>query len=343
MTSAVERAEFLRQLGRFDDAERAVREALAEAPEDPRLLAVLGSVLYGAGRFTEGLAAAEAACAGAPEAGAVHHVRAALLSALGRHPEAIDAARTAVSLAPEDAGPAMLHAQVLGRAGRLREAADAVRRAIALAPESAAAHLLLADIAGDLKDRRTARRGYEEALRLDPRNALARHDLAVLDANTRHPGRALRGLVEAGTLDPTLPIVLQTITVVLWHLSWRLRMLFVVATVATGIASLPGPGDQTSSARIAAAVALAIIGLLTWWTIRSLPSQTRPAVRAALRTDRPLSFTYAAIAVCVMLFLLVVATGIGALAAGVWFVLMLLGVLAAVVRIVRWLRRRLRR
>jgi Flp pilus assembly protein TadD len=157
-----------------------------------------------------------------------------------------------VSLAPHAPVIARAHAKVLSAARRLREARDAARHAIALDPESSNAQFLLADISAGLGDRRTARRAYEETLRLDPQNAAARHDLAVLDVNTRHPARALRGLVEAGRLDPTLSQVLRAITVVLWRLSWRLRMLFVVATVACIAASGPRPDEPTWPTRIAA-------------------------------------------------------------------------------------------
>ena len=63
-------------------------------------------------------------------------------------------------------------------------------------------------------------------------------------------------------------------------------------------------------------------------------------VRAALRTDRPLRFTYVAVTACVGIFLAVAVTGVGLLAAGVWMVLVALGLLAVAVRIVRGLRRR---
>ena len=337
--AALERAENLRRLGRLDDAERTLREALATAPDDPDLLGELGWVLYLADRPAEGLAAADSAVGAAPQEGRFHQIRACLLSELGRHDEAVRAAYAAAALQPQDPGIARTCARVLAAAGRLREAADAARHAVALAPESSAAHFTLADISDDLGDRRTARRAYEEALRLDPHNAVARHDLAVLDANTRHPIRALRGLVEAGTLDPTLPVVIRTITAVLWKLSWWLRMLFVAATVACVAASGARPDEPTWSARIAAAVALLVIGLLAWGTARRLPDRTRPAALAALRTDGPLRFTYLAIAACTLPILAVAVTGLGVFAGFVWLVLGLLGVLALAVRVVRRLRR----
>lgn len=337
--AALQRAESLRLLGRLDDAERTLREALAAAPHDAGLLSELAWVLDLADRQAEGLPAAEAAIALEPQEARHHQIRASLLSALNRHDEAVQAAFTAGSLRPEDPKVARTCARVLSVAGRKREAYDAARHAVALDPESSAAHLLVADIADDLRDRQTARRAYAEALRLDPQNALARHDLAVLDINTGHPAKGLRGLVEAGSLDPTMPIVLRTIAFVLWKLSWRLRMLFIPATIACVAASGGQVDDATWSARIAAAVSLLAIGLLTWWTVRDLPPGTRPAVLAAMRRDGPLRVTYLGLAACVLLFLAVAISGFGVFAGLVWLVLGLLGVLALLVGVLRKLRR----
>jgi tetratricopeptide (TPR) repeat protein len=338
VTTAFHRVEQLRLLARFEDAERAAREALAASPNDPGLLLALAAVLHESGRFVDGLAAAEAAAAAAPEFDRPHVVRAALLSGLGRHEEAVEAAYRALTLAPEETPGATMYAQVLKQAGRLPEAAQAARRVVALDPNSPAAHFLLADVTSDLGDRETARRAYEEVLRLDPQHAEARHDLAVLDARGHRPARALRGLIDAGMLAPGMPKVMQTITAVLWLLSWRLRMLLGLATVAVIGASGEDPLDSTWSGRIAAAIALAIAGGLTWWTVRDLPKQTRPVVRAALQGDGPLRLTYAAVAACVLLLAVVLITGVGVFAALVWLVLGLLGGLAIVVRTVRRLR-----
>ncbi|GAA1219787.1 tetratricopeptide repeat protein [Pseudonocardia alaniniphila] len=338
MTTALHRVEQLRLLGRFDDAERAAREALAASPNDPGLLLGLAAVLYESGRLVDGLAAAEAASAAAPEFDRPQVVRAAILSGLGRHDEAVEAAYRAVTLAPEETPGATMYAEVLKQAGRLPEAAQAARRVVELAPNSPASHFLLADVTSGLGDKETARQAYEEVLRLDPQHAVARHDLAVLDARGHRPAQALRGLIDAGMLAPGMPKVMQTIRAVLWQLSWRLRMLLGLATVAVIVFSGEDPLDSTWSGRIAAAVTLVIAGGLTWWTVRNLPKQTRPVVRAALQGDGPLRFTYVAVAACVLLLVVVLITGVGVFAALVWLVLGLLGGLAIVVRTVRRLR-----
>jgi tetratricopeptide (TPR) repeat protein len=327
--TAAQRVEHLRELGRLDDAEREARAALAAEPQDGALLAALAAVLLRAERHAEGLAAADAATAAAPQEERSHRLRALLLSRLGRHAEALAAGYASVSIAPEEPLAATAYARVLQGAGRLSDAVAVAHRVVALAPNSADAHFLLADVTSDLGDRATARLAYAETLRLDPQHAAARHDLAVLDARSHRPARALKGLIDAGTMDPSMPQVLQTVTAVLWQLSWRLRIWLIVATlIALGAA-------ETPAVRAVAVAILLASAVLAWWTVRDLPARTRPVVAAALRTDGPLRFTYLATAACVAVYVVIAVTGLGALAGLVWLVLALLGWLTLVVRIVR--------
>ncbi len=338
--SAAQRVEYLRELGRLDEAEREARAALASDPQDAGLLAALAAVLLRADRNAEGLAAADAATAAAPQEERSHRLRALLLSRLGRHAEALAAGYASVSIAPEEPLAATAYARVLQGAGRLADAAAVAHRVVALAPNSADSHFLLADVTSTLGDRRTARLAYTETLRLDPQHAAARHDLAVLDARAHRPARALKGLIDAGTMDPSMPQVLQTVTAVLWQLSWRLRVWLIVATLA---ALVTGTGPQPSgTARGVAAAILAASAALACWTARDLPARTRPVVAAALRTDGPLRFTWVAIAACVAVYALIAVTGLGILAGFVWLVLGLLGWLTLIVRVVRSRRSRRR-
>ena len=333
--TAAQRVEHLVDLNRLADAEQEARTGLAAEPRSPDLLAALARVLLRTADHADGLSAALAAAAETPDDERVHRLTALHLSGLGRHAEAVAAAGAAVALAPNEPLTAITEARVLQRAGRHREALASARRAVELDPTSAQTHFLLADVADDAKDRRTARAAYAEVLRLDPQHAVARHDLAVLDARTRRPAAALAGLVEAGMLDPSLPVVLRSVVAVLWQLSWRLRMTLLLATVVV----FAGVGSPTT-ARLTAAGVLLVVGLVVARMVRPLPPQARPVLWTALRTDRPLTFTYAALAVCVALHAAVFVSGFAPLAAGVWFTLMLLGVLAAVVRLTRWIGRR---
>jgi tetratricopeptide (TPR) repeat protein len=328
-----ERAEHLRAIGRLVDAEQAARTALAEEPQDGALLGTLSAVLLSAERYPEGLAAADAAVAADPDDERAHRLRALHLIGLGRAEEAVRAGWVCVSLLPDEPAPATCCARALQAAGRLAEALQVAHRVVALAPDSPGAHLLLADVASDLSDPRslaTARAAYEQALQLDPQNALARHDLAVLDARSHRPARALSGLIDAGRMDPGEPAILRTVAAVMWQLSWRLRIWLIVATVGTLAA-----GQTATGARIAGATVLLASALLGWWTARDLPRRALPVVRAAVRTDRPLTATYLALAYCLLVYVLIVVTGSGWLGATVWVVVIGLGWLALLIRLVR--------
>ena len=328
------RAEQLGQLGRLAEAERAAREALAVDPENPRLLGTLSSTLLLAERYDEGLAVAEAACAAGPGLERPHRLRALHLSMLGRHAEAVQAGYAAVTIEPAEPAAAHGYAKVLQRAGRPLDAVRVATRVVELDPDSASAHLLLADVASDLKDRRhreLARREYETTLRIDPENAAAKHDLALLDARSRRPAKALAGLVQAGRLDPAMPQVLRTVVAVLWQLSWRVRIWLIVGTFpALAVAATPAVVVRSYAGFVLVATAA-----LGWWTSRDLPRGTWPVLRRAVTTDRPLTVTYAALALCLLVYLSVVVTGFGLAAVAVWILLIALGWLAVFVRVVR--------
>jgi tetratricopeptide (TPR) repeat protein len=332
-----ERAEHLRALGRLADAERAARTALTENPQDGALLGTLSAVLLSAQRYPEGLEVADAAVAADPEDERAHRLRALHLMGLGRHQEAVGAAYVCVTMLPEEPASATCYARALQAAGRLGDALQVAHRVVSLAPNSAGAHLLLADVASDLPDRRSlavARDAYEQTLRLDPENAVARHDLAVLDARGHRPAKALRGLIDAGRMDPGEPAILRTVAAVMWQLSWRLRIWLIVATVGT-----LATGQTATGARVAGGVVLLASALLGWWTVRDLPRRALPVVRAAVRTDRPLTVTYLALAYCLLVYVLIVVTGSGWLGATVWVVVVGLGWLALLIRLVRRKRR----
>lgn len=328
----------LLEVGRTDDAERRLRAALAEHPGHPALLGALSRALLTppgrADRHAEGIAAAEALCAVAPEHEYGHRLRGLHLMHTGRHAEATESGYRAATLAPDQAPPAMAYAQILSRAGRRHDARQVARRAVALDPQRADAHVLLAGTAQEAGDRVTARAAYAEALRLDPAHAVARHDLAVLDLRRRRAGRALAGLIDAGRLAPDEPHLLPNVAAVVWQLAWWLRILllvgvFVVVGVWSATDGAPLPG------RLAAAgVLLAAAGLARWIT-RGVPRSARPVLRAAVRRDAPLRVTVAGLGLALLLYLAVLVTGVGLIAAGVWVVLLVLAVLAVVVGLVR--------
>jgi tetratricopeptide (TPR) repeat protein len=87
--------------GRWEEAERAYRRALALRPEDPSLHNDLGILLEGLGRLHEAERRYREACRLAPEDGVCRTNLADVLAALGRADEAKAAYRAAERLAPE--------------------------------------------------------------------------------------------------------------------------------------------------------------------------------------------------------------------------------------------------
>jgi hypothetical protein len=121
-------------------------------------------------------------------------------------------------------------------------------------------------------------------------------------------------------------MVLRNVAAVLWNLAWFLR----IALVA-GVFVVAGASGSPGATRVAAGLVLVVVAGAAWWFGRDLPRAARPAVGAALRQDRPLRFTWAALGVCVAVFLAVALTGVAVLAALVWLTLALLAVVAVVV------------
>ncbi|MEJ3655450.1 tetratricopeptide repeat protein [Actinomycetes bacterium KLBMP 9759] len=322
---AAERVEHLRGLGRFDDAERVAREALAAEPGDPDLLAELSATLLAGDRHDEGLAAAAAALAGDPDHDWAYQLATTHLSWLGRHDEAVERSNRTVARDP-DSGAAHAHqAFVLNRAGQHKRALAAARQAVELEPDDADHHVLVGDIAADLEAWHIARYAYHEALRIDPTHFGARHNLATLDSTMLRIGPALRGLVEAGSMDPREPLVAESLRRLLWrHVLLHLAALGLAATAVLVFGGLTTPGPVV---RVLATLSVLDVVPLAWWAARALRSVNRTAVLMIARTERGYRLTLGAVGLGLLLHLGAAITGLG------WFslgVVAVLGVLLVV-------------
>jgi tetratricopeptide (TPR) repeat protein len=207
-----ERALALYDLGRLEDAEEALRDALREEPDDPLTHGILALVLLDLDRGDEALQAASTTIALAPDVTLGHVARAQALLSLGRFDDAEASANEAIRLDPEDAdGWVLLAGAQLGRkrwddavstadkalsldpesetarglravalamfgeGADWREAADGT---LAVAPDSSLAHAYsgLSHLVGG--GEREAAERFREALRLDPENEFAQVGLS---------------------------------------------------------------------------------------------------------------------------------------------------------------------
>ena len=226
MTSARQRAFLLLQQGRFDLAERELRRALTEDPNDPEAHALLALTLADLDRGAEALGEANAAVGMAPDLPLAHLARAqallqldraadseqaareairldpgnadafaalsAALSARRQRQDALDAAEQALALDPEHAAATNLRAIALVRLGRRDEAAGALEGALSRDPENAVSHANRGWTLLHQNDVRGAMLAFREALRLEPDNAWARS--GILEAmKARNP--VYRGLL----------------------------------------------------------------------------------------------------------------------------------------------------
>ena len=218
----------------------------------------------------------------------------------------------------------------------LARASAAAQHAVTLAPNEPLTAITQARVPQAARLHADALIAARRAVALDTQHAVARRDLALLDARSRRPFKAVARFVDAGKLDPALPEGAHgRRPPCCGDLSWRLRVLLVVASVRRR--HVVPVGDRGS--RVAAAVILLARAALVGRTVRALPPQGRSVVRVALRTDCPLRFTYVAVTACVAIFLAVVVSGIGPLGVLVWGVLVVLNVVAIAVRVSRGRRR----
>jgi tetratricopeptide (TPR) repeat protein len=138
------RALALCDLGRFVDAEEALREALREEPDDPLAHGILARVLLDLDRADEALQAASTTIALAPELSLGHVACAQALLSLDRFDDAEASANEAIRVDPEDPdGWVLLTGAHLGRR-RWADAVSAADKALSLDPDSEAARGLRA-------------------------------------------------------------------------------------------------------------------------------------------------------------------------------------------------------
>jgi len=138
---------------------------------DPQFLSNLGEVYRAAGQFDRGLACCQRAVALAPSLASAQINLAACLQASGRLDEALAAAQHAVTLPPQDGSAHRVLGNLLITLGRLDEAATALQRSVQLNPQDAAAWTNL----GILSERRgqmdAAMQCHARAVQLSPQSA----------------------------------------------------------------------------------------------------------------------------------------------------------------------------
>jgi tetratricopeptide (TPR) repeat protein len=170
----------LHQAGNLLAAERAYRDVLDQAPDEPEALRLLGEVLLDRGRFEEAIALQQRFAARFPAHFAAQYSLANAYRLAGRLTEAIAAYREAVRLNPGFAGAHHGLGAALLRAGREADAAPCFRAAVRAKPDWAAAWLDLGTTCAAVGELDEAATALRRALALQPALSEARRHLAAL-------------------------------------------------------------------------------------------------------------------------------------------------------------------
>jgi Tfp pilus assembly protein PilF len=140
------RAELLVDQGRWAEAERSLREALVQEPNDAEALFLLAACQYRMdGREKDALGTIERAIAVEPAESSLHALRAMILGYLRKPAEAHASARQAIELDPQSTYAWMAQAQVYMNESKWKEAEESARTALAIDPEHDEAGRILAE------------------------------------------------------------------------------------------------------------------------------------------------------------------------------------------------------
>jgi tetratricopeptide (TPR) repeat protein len=167
------------QAGRLGEAEAAYRKLLAQYPNHPELLQLLGAVAGQTGRNEEAAQLISRAIAVFPNNPIYHANLAEMCRRLSRHEEAISHARRAIELKPDFAGAHSNLGSALRDADRMDDAIASFRRALRLNPNFSDALWNLAHILKDIGQHDEAIALYRRICQLQPNSAEAWCNLAI--------------------------------------------------------------------------------------------------------------------------------------------------------------------
>lgn len=167
----------LQRAGRNSEAGALCEAILADEPENPIALHLLGAIRFTGGQVPAAVALLRRALHAKPDYPAAHFNLAAMLVGMGDWDGAAFHYERAAAMQPDHAQIAIRHAGVLHMLGRYDEAEEILGRALRLAPDSAEARAYLGAIQHARLDFEGATRRYMQALALDPVQEVARNGL----------------------------------------------------------------------------------------------------------------------------------------------------------------------
>jgi tetratricopeptide (TPR) repeat protein len=204
MNAFLARGQLLIQQQRYADAERELRQGVAEDPQNPLGHSLLALALSEQKRVDEALSEARTGIGLAPDLAHGHYALAWVLSKADRTTEAKAAIEEAIRLNPDDADYYSLLAAIYLRKEQWREALDAALEGLRVEPDHVGCTNARAIALVQLGRKEEAAHTIDAALAREPENAVshATQGWALLHQN--QPQAAMLHFREALRLDPNL-------------------------------------------------------------------------------------------------------------------------------------------
>nr|WP_281361800.1 tetratricopeptide repeat protein [Nakamurella aerolata] len=311
--SVIQRASMLDDAGRPAEAIAVLAPYLAEHPDDPRALLVLGWAQLHA---DDGFGAADTShrlLARAPDALNPMLLAATVFAHNRDHRAAAAVADRAIALAPHAAVAYRVRAQVDLATGVTGPATRAFAdQAVRLDPQSSAALLTAGTAALEARDRAAARNLLERAAAMDPDNLAVRNELARLDMGRGGSLRAAGDFASIVRDDPTQRVALHNLRVAVWKAFGTAHLVLWAAMFVVGRIHWLAGNDGGRDGRpgwlpILAAVAVLATGAA--WAIQLQRAGNGltaglAAGRTVLASDRLLQIGFPAHVGCLLALLL---------------------------------------
>lgn len=188
--------------GALDEAEKACRELLKQAPADGQALHLLAMILVRCGRPADALEPLKQAVRAMPGDAAAWNNLGELLRLSEQYDEADAAFDTAIRLAPDFPEPHYNRALVMKARGAPAAARAELAKAIELRPAYAKAHFVLANLLAETGELPAAIQAYQQAIASQPRYTEAYQNLSVALERLGQHDRALACLERAVAASP---------------------------------------------------------------------------------------------------------------------------------------------
>lgn len=199
---AVDRAEALLELGRYEQAIPLLSRALAETPDDDWLHCRLADAYYALGQQDKSREYAQRALHLNPDSDYAHYRLAWNHLHQNHYDGALKHAKAAIRIEPDDAANLYTLAWCEYHLGHNKQALAAAERALELNPDTANLHALIGDLALNMGKPKQAERHYREALRHDPESAHIHCNLGEALAVQHKIHEAANHLLSAVKIEP---------------------------------------------------------------------------------------------------------------------------------------------